>query len=140
MTGTLRIVHGPTTSGKTTHARWWAGRDPEKRRVAGTFEQAIHFLQEGYDVILDDERLGALVTKIESQAMTPWPPRIERPKFECGHDNYGTEEEPATVDNECSKCGHLYCHDCNYCQHICGGCGEEYNHGRYKESHPEPCV
>ena len=50
--------------------------------------------------------------------------------FSCGHRNYGTLADPASVYDDCSHCGKLYCDWCNYNRHICGGCGEYYDHGR----------
>lgn len=47
----------------------------------------------------------------------------------CGHANYGTSENLASVYPDCRECYQYYCDDCNYDKHICGGCGEEYSHG-----------
>src|SRR5690606_20982316 len=54
--------------------------------------------------------------------------------FSCGDKNYGTLEEPASVNYVCPHCKEYYCHNCNYDRHVCGGCGEDYKHGR--DPHP----
>lgn len=58
----------------------------------------------------------------------------------CGHENYGTEESPASVQWDCSVCGPFYCDDCNYDKHQCGGCGEPYPHGDYSGHGAGVCV
>lgn len=48
--------------------------------------------------------------------------------FECGHLNYGTKDEPATVFYDCSTCGKHYCEACNYDKHLCHFCGNTLRH------------
>jgi len=53
--------------------------------------------------------------------------------FTCGHLNYGTESEPASV-GLCEECALFYCHACNYDVHVCPGCGDPHRHG--ESPHP----
>lgn len=70
----------------------------------------------------------------------------EQEEFPCGHKNYGTPAFPASCyggwsdSAPCAFCGVYYCADCNYDTHICGGCGENYRHGRYAIDHPVSCT
>lgn len=55
--------------------------------------------------------------------------------FACGHANYGTAENPASVRVSCSVCEQYYCDQCNYDTHVCQGCGEHMPHDRTTINH-----
>lgn len=59
-------------------------------------------------------------------------------KFECGHRNYGTEEWPASVYEDCPTCKEFYCAHCNYDVHYCYGCGEYRSHAEQVQNGPDP--
>ncbi len=53
----------------------------------------------------------------------------DRPRFPCGHLNYGSAEFPASVYDDCPVCSDHFCWHCNYDSHNCMGCGDsEMNH------------
>jgi hypothetical protein len=55
--------------------------------------------------------------------------KIKDGTFSCGHPNRGTDENPASVFDDCPTCGTFYCNQCNYDTHRCYGCGDDYQHG-----------
>ena len=54
--------------------------------------------------------------------------RAAEETFKCGHHNYGTSENPASVFIDCTVCSQFYCESCNYNQHICHFCGDDLRH------------
>lgn len=48
--------------------------------------------------------------------------------FACGHQNYGTEDNPSSVHDDCAHCSKYYCASCNYDRHTCYFCGDYLRH------------
>jgi hypothetical protein len=69
VSGTLRIIQGAPTTGKSNAAEAWRMEDPISRVVVGRIEDALSWLISGFDVAVDDERLQTYVTKIEVRVM-----------------------------------------------------------------------
>jgi len=56
--GQVKIVTGPSASGKTEWARRWVAEDPAYRRYVGNMAAGVVALQKGFDVVMDLEEIA----------------------------------------------------------------------------------
>lgn len=108
------------TLGQEKPEGWKALKIDLDRRIAGLQEEASARVSDAIKAemaIAEAERL------------------VLSPNFEpCGHRNYGTKDQPASVQDDCPVCGKFYCDSCNYDRHYCHGCGEPLPHDNSKDN------